>query len=179
MNDGYLQSEIDQLKKEMQEEGLNFVYVEDEENLDDTGEYAHFQFVGTKDGKEVIFDALMYTLRFHFDALLFAEAEERVAKAYPNYVMVEDRTADYVEDEETELFLEEVIEQLEDAETFKVSEFVEMDLDFEYGIGLEVALNVEEIKIVTIQKFINQFNAGTLALDNTLFSFKDESEEED
>ena len=65
-----------------------------------------------------------------------------------------------------------------DNESFKVTENIEIDEDFEYGIGIDVALNVEEITQETIENFINDFNAGKLKLDNTLISFKNEDDQE-
>ena len=42
----------------------------------------------------------------------------------------------------------------------------------DFGIGLDAALNVEEITVEVIEKFINDFNNGTLKLDKTAYSFK-------
>ena len=67
---------------------------------------------------------------------------------------------------------------MEDEETIKVSEFVEIELDFEYGIGLDIALNVEEITVEVIEDFIKNFNAGTVKLDKTMYSFKHGFEED-
>lgn len=59
------------------------------------------------------------------------------------------------------------------APSLKVAEFVEIDYDFEFGIGIDAALNVDEITVEVIEKFISDFNNGTLKLDKTLYSFKD------
>jgi hypothetical protein len=75
-----------------------------------------------------------------------------------------------------ELMMEEIIEELEEEEVIQVAEFVEIDEEFEYGIGLDIALNVEEIDGEVITKFVNEFNAGTLKLDPTLYSFTNEEE---
>jgi len=74
---------------------------------------------------------------------------------------------------EAELMMEELIQEMEDEETIKVSEFVETDFEFDFGIGIDAALNVEEITVEVIEKFITDFNNGTLNLDKTLYSFKD------
>jgi hypothetical protein len=60
-----------------------------------------------------------------------------------------------------------------------VAEYIEVDTDFEYGVGLDVGLNVPEITVEVIEKFIEEFNEGTIQLDTTLYSFKlsDDSEE--
>jgi hypothetical protein len=171
MNEGFDPIEIAELKKECEQEGQNYVIVEDEDGMNDSGEFAHFQFVGKHEGNEVIYDAVMGTLRLNHSSLVFEEAEIRMKKAYPNYVELERRKPNYKEDEEMELMLEEIIEELEEEEDFKVAEFVEVEKDFEYGIGLDIALNVEEIDNEVITKFVNDFNAGTLTLDPTLYSF--------
>ncbi|WP_435355041.1 hypothetical protein [Emticicia sp. SJ17W-69] len=171
MNEGFDPIEIAELKKECEQEGQNYVIVEDEDGMNDSGEFAHFQFVGNYEGKEVIYDAVMGTLRLNHSSLVFEEAEIRMKKAYPNYIEIERRKPNYKVDEEMELMLEEIIEELEEEEDFKVSEFVEVETDFEYGIGLDIALNVEEIDNEVITKFVNDFNAGTLKLDPTLYSF--------
>ena len=176
MNEGFDPIEIADLKKECMQEGQNYVIVEDEDGMNDSGEFAHFQFVGKHEGKEVIYDAVMGTLRLNHSSLVFEEAETRMKKAYPAYIELERRKPNHKEDEEMELMLEEIIEELEEEEVVKVSEFVEIETDFEYGIGLDVSLNVEEIDGAVITKFVNDFNAGTLALDPTLYSFMSEEE---
>lgn len=171
MNEGFDPIEIAELKKECEQEGQNYVIVEDEDGMNDSGEFAHFQFVGKHEGNEVIYDAVMGTLRLNHSSLVFEEAEIRMKKAYPNYVEIGKRKPNYKVDEDMELMLEEIIEELEEEEDFKVSEFVEVETDFEYGIGLDIALNVEEIDNEVITNFVNDFNAGTLKLDPTLYSF--------
>ena len=176
MNDGFDPIEIAELKKECEQENQNYVIVEDEDGMNDSGEFAHFQFVGKHEGKEVIYDAVMGTLRLNHSSLVFEEAEIRMKKANPAYVELEKRKPNYKENEEMELMLEEIIEELEEEEVIKVSEFVEVETDFEYGIGLDVALNVEEIDNEVITKFVNDFNAEKLVLDPTLYSFTSEEE---
>jgi len=172
MNDGYKEEEIEQLKAECEEEEQIFVLVEDEEDMSDENEFAHFQFVGKHEGKEVIYDALLSTLSLHHSSLLYEEAETKVAKLYKDYVPFEERVEGSKVNEEAEQMIEELIEEMEDEETVKVAEFCEIDLDFEYGIGLDVALNVDEISVEVIEKFINDFNNGSLKLDKTAYSFK-------
>lgn len=179
MNKGFEKEEIEKLKAECAEEGQTYVFVEDEDDLDDSGEFVHFQFVGKKDGKEVIYDALMYTLHMHYNSLLYEEAEKKVMKVHKNYVPYDERTEKYKVDEDAEQLLEEFMEEMEEEETVKVAEFLEIDEEFEFGIGLEVALNVEEITPDTIADFITNFNSDKLKLDKTLYSFKNDIEDED
>lgn len=76
MNPGFDPEEIAQLKRECKAERLNFVYVsdeleEDEEEQEENNEHAHVQFVGFYKDKEVIYDALIYTLRLHHSTLVY------------------------------------------------------------------------------------------------------------
>lgn len=171
MNEGYTKEEIDLLKKECIAEGQNFVLIDDDEEFDDSGEFFHFQFIGMHEGKEVIYDTIMSTLALHHSSLLYEEAEAKVVKIYKDFVPYEDRKPNYKPNEQAEEMMEELIEEMEEEETIKIAEFVEKDLDFEFGIGLEVSLNMEEITLDTIEKFIADFNAGTVVLDKTLYSF--------
>lgn len=175
-NEGFDPQEIAELKAECKQEGQSYVIVEDEDGMNDSGEFAHFQFVGKHDGEEVIYDAVMGTLRLNHSSLVFEEAENRMKKSYPGYVEVDKRKPNFKANEDMELMLEEIIEELEEEEVIQVAEFVEIDEDFEYGIGLDIALNVEEIDDKVITKFVNEFNAGTLKLDPTLYSFMSEEE---
>lgn len=175
-NEGFDPQEIAELKAECAQEGQNYVIVEDEDGMNDSGEFAHFQFVGMHNGEEVIFDAVMSTLRLNHSSLVFEEAENRMKKSYPNYVEVDKRKPNYKVNEDMELMLEEIIEELEEEEVIQVSEFVEIDEDFEYGIGLDIALNVEEIDEKVITDFVNDFKGGSFKLDPTLYSFTSEEE---
>lgn len=175
-NEGFDPQEIAELKAECAQEGQNYVIVEDEDGMNDSGEFAHFQFVGMHNGEEVIFDAVMSTLRLNHSSLVFEEAENRMKKSYPNYIEVDKRKPNYKVNEDMELMLEEIIEELEEEEVIQVSEFVEIDEDFEYGIGLDIALNVEEIDEKVITDFVNDFKGGSLKLDPTLYSFTSEEE---
>lgn len=182
MNPGFDPEEIAQLKRECRAEGMNFVYVEDEfEDEEDNDEHAHIQFVGHYQGQECIYDALIYTLRLHHSTLVYDLALQRVQKQIPGYIPPDERSindkADPEVDEEAELLLTEYIEEIEENEEIKVSEHVEVDNKFEYGIGLEVGLNRSEISEKVINDFIAQYNAGRLQLDKAVYSFTSEDEE--
>lgn len=172
MNAGYTQEEIDLLKEECEELGQSFVLV-DEDEPEEEADYVQFQFVGKHDGKEVIYDAVLSTLSMHHSSRLYEEAEKKISKIYKDFIPYELRDENSPVNEEAELMMEELIQEMEDEETIKVSEFVETDLDFDFGIGIDAALNVEEITVEVIEKFISDFNNGTLQLDKTLYSFKD------
>ncbi len=182
-NPGFDPEEIEQLKKECRKEKLNFVYVADEleEDEDENNEHAHIQFVGWYKDKEVIFDALIYTLRLHHSTLVYDEALERLKVEMPGYVSPderdEDEEFDEEQDQEAELLLTEFIEEIEETEEIKVKEHVEIDTTFEYGIGLEVGLNKTEINEKLISDFIIAYNAGRVQLDSTVYSFTSEDED--
>jgi hypothetical protein len=82
------------------------------------------------------------------------------------------------EEEEIGWFITEIIMDIEEDESVKVQEFVDLDTHHDYGIGLDAALNVESIDDRVISKFIKEFNDDTLVLDDTLYSFLSEDEED-
>lgn len=183
MNPGFDPEEIAQLKEECKTENANFIYVEDEfEDDSENNEHAHVQFVGTYKDQEVIYDALIFTLRLHHSTLVYDEALERLKKEMPNYISPDERPANYKisdeQEDEAELLLTEFIEEIEENEEITVREHVEIDDQFEYGVGLEVGLNKTEINDKIISDFIKAFTAGKVELDPTLYSFTG-SEEED
>ncbi|MFD1139658.1 hypothetical protein ACFQ4C_00995 [Larkinella insperata] len=183
-NEGFDPAVIRSLKEQYTQEGSSFIYVEDDEDdfeVLNSGECVHVQFVGKYRESEVIYDAIIYTLRLHHSSLVYEMAMEKVKKSFPSYVPVEERKADYRIDpeleEEIELFLTELIEEIEETEAVKVQEHIEVDPDFEYGISLDVCLNVDEITDDVIEDFIARFNSNSLELDKTMYSFSsDESE---
>jgi hypothetical protein len=172
MNPGFDSKEIEQLRKECQEENQNFVLVLDEIELSDSGEYYQFQFVGKHEGKDVIYDAAIFTLELHYNGILLEEAEKRVAAIHKNFIPIEEREDGYVPNPQADELIEEFIMEMEEDEDMKVSEFINVDLDFDYGIGLEVAVNAELITLEDIGRFVDDFNAGTFKLDNNRYSFK-------
>lgn len=176
-NPGFDPDEISQLKEECTAEGRSYVYVEDGmEEDEEIDEHAHIQFVGKHAGEEVIYDAFLYTLRLHHAAQVYDLALERVRKQIPSYIPPDERDPGK-DDEDNDLLLTEFIEEIEDSEELKVSEHVEIEDDFDFGIGLEVGLNVEDISEDVIEKFIGDFNSGNLELDPGLYSFYSEDED--
>ena len=183
MNPGFDPEEIAQLRRECKAERSNFIYVADEfEDEDENNEHAHIQFIGLYKEAEVIYDALIYTLRLHHSTLVYDAALERLKKEMPNYVSPDERPENYKIDEEqedeAELLLTEFIEEIEENEEITVREHVELDATFEYGIGLEVGLNKTEINEKVINDFISVFNAGRVQLDPTLYAFAGSEDEE-
>ncbi len=157
-----------------------FIFDEEDENTD---EYAHFYFLGKFEGKEVVYDAVIYTLRLQHESELFEIAEHRAAKHFPQYKKItyeEDEngnleTLDPLE-EEIGLFMAEVIVELEEDESVKVKEHVEIDRNADFGIGLDIGLHTDKITEKVIEKFIKDFNEDTLILDETHYTFQTHDE---
>ena len=104
--------------------------------------------------------------------------EEMVAKKHPSFVPLEDREEGYVVNKEADELVQEYIEDLEEEDAVSVSESMIIDKEYAFGIGVEVALHVDEVSDTVIREFIEKFNNGTFQLDNTEKSFKHFDEEE-
>lgn len=183
VNRGYDPEIIRDYKNRMEAHGRSFLI---EENDDDNNEeYVHFYFVGKDDhGAEVIYDAVMYTLRMQHESEMFELAEHRAANHFPDYkkiVYEEDENGDLSaldsREEEIGLYMAEVIMELEEEEAVKVQEHVDMDNHVDFGIALDIGLHVETITSEIIEKFITDFNTDNLQLDDTLYSFQTTEEE--
>jgi hypothetical protein len=144
-----------------------------------TEEYAHFYFVGLFEGREVVYDTLMYTLRLQHESELFEIAEHRAAQHFPEYKKIsyeEDENGNLAAldplEEEIGLFIAEVIMELEEEETVKVKEHVDLDVNTDFDVSLDVGLQREKITPSEIDKFVRHFNEDTLELDENLYSFQ-------
>lgn len=144
-----------------------------------TDEYVHFYFIGKHDGKEVIFDCILYTLRFHYESELMELVEKRVMEKFPEYKTMINNNEDVQTEREEEIgmYMAEVILELEEDEAIKVTEHVDLDTTHPVGIGLDVGLQLEKITSETLDKFIKDFNSDTLELDETLYSFSTATED--
>ena len=181
-NKGFEPEIIHDYRRKMKALGLDFLAEESEEDSD---EYAHFYFVGkSDDDREVVFDAVMYTLRLQHESEMFEIAEHRAAQHFPDYKKItyeEDENGNLAalddQEEEIGLFMAEVIMELEEEESVKVKEHVDMDVHVDFGIALDIGLHVEKITPRLIEKFIKDFNNDALQLDTTLYSFQTKEEE--
>jgi hypothetical protein len=181
MNKGFEPGEIASYRARIEAGGKAYVLDEDDDNGE---EYTHFYFIGKYEGREVIYDAVMYTLRLQHESELFEIAEHRAAQHFPHYKKIaykEDEngnleTLDPLE-EEIGLYMAEIIMELEDDEAVKVKEHVDLDANSEFGVALDIGLHVDEIAPKTIEKFIRDFNEDTLQLDDTFFSFQTQEDE--
>jgi hypothetical protein len=66
----------------------------------------------------------------------------------------------------------EIMMDIEEEGSVKVKEFIELDPNIDFGIGLDAALNVEAVTEEVIEKFIRDFNEENLKLDDTYYSFQ-------
>lgn len=179
-NTGYDPAEIENFKKEL--DGKLFLINEDEPNND---QVMHFYFLGKHNGKEAIFDAVAYTLLLAYDSKVYETAELEAQQQFPGFTpgTVDEETGEEIAaiglTEEVEEFIADRMLALEEEDEIRVSESLVTDDEFGYGIGLEVALNQPSITPEVIARFIQEFNAGTLELDKTLYSFPGEEDDED
>lgn len=182
-NEGFDPHVIAELKKKLDSANLSFIPIDEEDNSD---EYFHFQFVGKSNSKEVIYDAVMYTLRLEHESELLELAEEQAAQHFPNYEELKSQIesgnsnkAMEALEEEVGQFIADVMMELQEEGTIKVQEYVDIDEEALFGISLDISLNVESITPSIIQKFIQDFNSDSLVLDTTLYSFEIDKEDED
>jgi hypothetical protein len=180
-NKGYDRQVIDNYRQKIRASGWLFVYDDTDEHSD---EYAHFYFIGKHEGREVIYDAVLYTLRLQHESELFEIAEHRAARHFPNYKKItyeedENGNLETLDDQEEEigLFMAEVILELEEEDHVKVKEHVDFDQHVDFGIALDIGLHVEEVNPEVIEQFIADFNSDSLKLDPTLYSFQTKAEE--
>ena len=181
-NKGFDPETIEVYKNKINALGATHLEDEDDEPND---EYSHFYFVGMYEGKEVIYDTVIYTLRLQHESELFEIAEHRAANHFPEYKRIsyeEDEngnlaTLDPLE-EEIGLYLAEVIMELEEEEAVKVKEHVDLDVNTDFGVALDVGLHREKITKLEIEKFIRDFNEDNLSLDGNLYSFQTEDLEQ-
>ncbi len=168
------------LMAKVKSSGQPFIFDSEEEATD---EYAHFYFLGVHDGKEVLFDTILYTLRMQHESELFEIAEHKAAQHFPRYKKIkyeEDengnlKTLDDLE-EEIGLYMAEVMMELEEEGEVKVKEHVDLDLNHDCGIGLDVGLHIDKVTPKIIESFIRDFNSDKLVLDPGFYSFQTQTE---
>jgi hypothetical protein len=181
-NDGFKPEIIQGLKQELSSSGKDFKIIPSEDNSD---EFHHFRFIGMYENKEVIYDAALYTLRLHHSSEVYELAEHKAAQKFPNFKGIhyeEDENGNLKplssDEEEIGWFITEIIMDLEEEEAVKVQEFIDLDTNHDFGIGLDAALNLEYIDEKIIAKFVREFNEDTIKLDETLYAYQSEEEED-
>lgn len=182
-NEGFSTESIETLKQELTASGKSYKIIPSEDNSE---EFVNFYFIGMHEGREVIYDAALYTLRLHHSSEVYELAEHRAAKKFPNFKGIhyeEDENGNLkplsADEEEIGLYITEMIMELEEEEEVKVQEFIDIDTNHDYGLGLDAALNLDRIDEQTISKFVKEFNEDTIELDDTLYAFQSEDEEFD
>ena len=173
---------IEAVKKEILKSGKTYIINESDDNSDD---YVQFLFVGKHKGREVLFDAAMYTLQLHHESELYDLAESKVMQKFPEYrdlvnrgVEMRDGLLPAAKEEEIGEFMMETMLDLEEDEAVKVKEYVEVDEELDYRVGLDICLNVESVNHKVIDKFIADYNSGSLKLDPTLYSFQSDDDDD-
>lgn len=180
-NKGFDKGVIQEYREKMKAVNQNYLLADLEDN---TEEHVHFFFIGNYEGREAIFDTVIYTLRLHHESELFEIAEHKAAQHFPEYKRItyqEDengnlQTLDDLE-EEIGLFMAEVIMEMEEEEAVKVQEHVYEDDHLDFGIGLDVGLHVQEVTPAVIEKFVRDYTSGQLKLDPGMYSFQTQSQE--
>ena len=81
-NKGFDPQIIEEYRSKMQETSRNYVVEDNDENSD---EYVNFFFIGMYNGKEIVYDAALYTLRLHHNSELYEIAEHRAAQRVPEF----------------------------------------------------------------------------------------------
>jgi hypothetical protein len=181
INKGFEPNVIAEYTQKIKALGQSFIADDADENTD---EYVHFYFIGKYEGRDVIYDAVVYTLRLQHESEMFEIAEHRAAKHFPNYRKItyeedENGNLSALDDEEEEigLFMAEVIMELEEEGAVKVREHVDLDTHVDFGVALDVGLHVEKITPAIIERFIHDFTNDTIDLDETLYTFQTKEEE--
>jgi hypothetical protein len=180
MNTGFDPEVIAKLQSQLSITNQTYLPVDVEDNSD---EYFHFQFIGKHEGVAVIYDAVLTTLRLEHESELYEIAEEHAIERFPHFDKAGFEAAPGKElaenalEQEVGLYLAEVILELQEEEMVKVREHLELDEEADFGVGLDVGLNVEQITPAIIEKLIKDFNEGTLRLDDTLYCFQTDQEE--
>ncbi len=175
-NKGYDLKTIEEYKTKIQASGTRYILDETDEYTD---EYVHFYFVGKHEGVEVIFDCVLYTLRFQHESELFEVAEQKALEHFPEYqkIKADAEVSGKLSlpnelEEKIGLYIAETLVELEEEGEVKVKEHVELDTTHDFGIGVDAGLNLERITPGIIARFVSDFNADTLNLDEALYSFQ-------
>ncbi|AWW28947.1 hypothetical protein DN752_01700 [Echinicola strongylocentroti] len=181
-NDGFKPETIKALKEELRASGKAYKVIPSDGNND---EFVNFYFIGMFEGREVIYDAALYTLRLHHSSEIYELAEHKAAQKFPDFKGIhyeEDENGNLKpldnDEEEIGWFITEIIMDLEEEEAVKVQEFIDIDTNHDFGMGVDVALHVDHIDDTVISKFIKEFNDDTIKLDDTMYSFQSEDIEE-
>ncbi|MCC5929522.1 MAG: hypothetical protein JJU28_09775 [Cyclobacteriaceae bacterium] len=185
LNPGLDSKEIAKMKEKILATGNNYlINTEDQEEADlPLEEFARFYFIGIWEGKEVIYDAALYTLRLHHQSEVYEMAQQKAFKKFPEYKRLAEAAGneepDLPEDleEDVNWYITEMMSEIEEEESIKVAEHVEIDTNIDFGISINACLNLPGIEHENIETFIKAFNSDTLKLDETYYSFQEDEDE--
>ncbi|MCC5945627.1 MAG: hypothetical protein JJT94_11885 [Bernardetiaceae bacterium] len=164
MNQGLTSEAIQALRDRCQKSGKSFILNDEIENTDES---VCFYFVGEYKGKAVIFDACLYTLRIEYEMELYEEAEARTDEEFEDFDL-----ESHADNEEAMAYFNKMLKEIQKEKSIEVNEYINFDETVEYGIGMDICLNVKEVTDAVIEKFITQFNKGTFKADSELRSFE-------
>ncbi len=164
MNTGFSKEEINKIDAAAQGENQSFIY---QENVERSDEFASIFFTAKYKGKDVVFDAFVYTLEMEFVSNIYDAAKDAVLEEHPEH-----EGKDFDEDEGAHVdLMEEYSVELAKDEDFQVCEFIDYDEDVDYGVSMDVCLNIPEVTTAQIEKFVSAFKAGTYEPDKTFYAF--------
>lgn len=170
-NKGFDPKEVEKVKNECKKKGKSFIFRDSDDLSED---FANFLFVGEYNGKEVIFDAFLYSLEMEFFSNIYDSAIEEVVRLHPKFA-----NADFDSDEGEHIdLMEDIADELAEDEDYQVQEFVDIDEDCDYGVGIDICLNISEITEAQIEKVVKALKAGKLELDPDFYSFELSDDEE-
>ena len=164
MNPGFSSQEIEKIKAACAKAKRSYV-LQEEDTFEDG--FAQFFFVGTHEGKPVVFDAFLYLLEMEYFENLINDAIAATKETYPKFKNAdfEELTGEHIE------IMEQVAEELAKDEQYDVCEFIDIDTETEFGVAIDVCLNVPEVTHEVIEKFVKDFTSNKLKLDPTFYSF--------
>lgn len=171
-----MNNSLEEIKKLALQSGKNFVY-NTEEDIDEEKQVAYIYFVGKNKGKEVVHDVFMCTLSFDYKMAVWDEAEEKMIAIHPAL-----EGKDYLEyTEKQQDQYDEILDEIYEKNLVRVQETLELyEHESENMVGVEITLNVPELTDEIISKFVKDYNADTLMLDDELHTFSwDEDDDEE
>lgn len=144
---------------------------------DQTNEIAHFYFLGNYEGNPTVYDTFLYTLRMHHSSEISEIVETKAVKRFPDFVKLNaenelNNPKLNESEEEIGLFMAATFLEIEEEETVRVKEHIDIDSSNETDVYLDVGLNIDEVTDVVIVKFIQEFNGKSIKLDETVYSYQ-------
>lgn len=162
---------LNELKREIEKDIFDGMFTS--HHIIDNSGYVDFVFIGRYNDKDVIWNACMTTTRGDYFDAISEKASDEGYELYPSTVNLLDclgepdehgnRVWCNPEDEELSRTRRKYIAQrtmeLIDSGTEAIKTVdIEIDEDYQYGIGLHIRLNVDAINVDDVKNFIREFN---------------------